>query len=107
MEFPFDTLLFKQAITNGNIFWRKHALEKMITRGISREEIIEVMRNGEVIRQYFEDRPFPSALVLGLPENRPIHVVVSFDETNEQIFVITAYEPDLTIFEPDFKTKKH
>ncbi|MFN0175031.1 MAG: DUF4258 domain-containing protein [Saprospiraceae bacterium] len=107
MEFPFDTLLFKRAISVGNILWRKHALEKMITRGISRDEVINVMENGEVIRQYFEDRPFPSALVLGFPENRAIHVVVSFDETAEQIFVITAYEPDLTIFEPDFKTKKN
>lgn len=107
MDFPFDTVLFKRAISNGNILWRKHALEKMITRGISRDEVINVMQDGEVIRQYFEDRPFPSALVLGFPGNRPIHVVVSFDETTEQIFIITAYQPDLTIFELDFKTKKN
>lgn len=107
MEFPFDALLFRQAISKGNILWRKHALEKMIARGVSRDEVIKVMEDGEVIRPYFEDRPFPSALVLGFPENRPIHVVVSFDETAEQIFVITAYEPDLTIFETDFKTKKN
>lgn len=107
MEFPFDALLFGRAISNGNILWRKHALEKMIARSISRDDVITVLGNGEVIRQYFEDRPFPSALVLGFPENRPIHVVVSFDETTGQIFVITAYEPDLNIFEPDFKTKKN
>ncbi len=107
MQFPFDAFLFKHAIATGSILWRKHALEKMIARGISRDEVITVLENGEVIRQYFDDRPFPSALVLGFPENRPIHVVVSFDEADQQIFVITAYEPDLNIFESDFKTKKN
>lgn len=106
MELPFDTTLFKEALSAGNIVWRKHTLEKMIARGISRDEILEVLEAGEVIQRYDYDKPFPSALILGFPAERPIHVVVSFDEIEETIFVITSYEPDLTIFEPDFKTKR-
>lgn len=78
----------------------------MLARGVGRAEVLEVIGNGEVIQRYEYDKPFPSALLLGFPNSRPIHVVVSFDETQRAIFVITAYEPDLTIFQPDFKTKR-
>lgn len=68
--------------------------------------VIGVLNHGEIINIYDNDRPFPSVLLLGLSESRPLHVVVSFDETQGIFFVITAYEPDLNIFEADFKTKK-
>lgn len=106
MKPPFDLNLFRQAVSNGNIVWRKHTLEKMLQRNISREEVLAVMEQGEVIQTYDYDKPFPSVLMLGFSNNRPIHVVVSFDESQSIVFVITAYEPDLAIFEPDFKTKK-
>lgn len=106
MEPPFDIALFKGAVSNGNIIWRKHTLEKMIARNISRAEVLEVVEKGEVIQHYEYDKPFPSALMLGFPSARPIHVVVAFDEENLEAFIITVYEPDLTIFEPDFKTKR-
>ena len=106
MELPFDENLFRQALASGNTIWRKHTLEKMIVRGISRAEVLEVLEKGEVIQRYDYDRPFPSALFLSFPNGRPIHVVVSMDESTASIFVITAYEPDLSIFEPDFKTKR-
>lgn len=91
MDFPFEANLFQQALEEGNIVWRKHTLEKMILRGIGREEVLKVMRNG---------------LLLGFPESRPVHVVASFDERQEIIYIITTYEPDLDVFETDFKTKK-
>ena len=97
MELPFDRTLFKQALSSGDISWRKHSLERMFARNISRVEVLEVIENGEVIQQYEGDKPFSSALLLGFPNARPIHVVISFDETQPEIFVITA---------PDFKTRK-
>lgn len=106
MEPPFDIKLFRQAVADGNIVWRKHTLEKMIGRGISRAEVVEVLENGEVIQTYDYDKPFPSILLLSFPDERPLHVVASFDKVNSTVFVITTYEPDLTIFEPDFKTKR-
>lgn len=81
-------------------------MEKMIGRGISHEEVLEVMEHGEVIQNYDNNKPFPSMLMLSFPTNRPLHVVAAFDEANRTVFVITTYEPDLTIFEPDFKTKR-
>ncbi|MBK6929824.1 MAG: DUF4258 domain-containing protein [Saprospirales bacterium] len=49
MESPFDRTLFIQALTNGNIIWRKHALEKMLERRISREEVLAVLEVGVII----------------------------------------------------------
>jgi Domain of unknown function (DUF4258) len=106
LEPPFDKILFTQALQEGNIVWRRHVLEKMLERGISRNEVLQVLLNGEVIQRYDEDKPFPSMLVLGFSVDRPLHVVASFDENNQVVFVITTYEPDLNIFEDDFKTKK-
>ena len=106
MEPLFDKIHFDQALEDGNIVWRKHVLEKMLERGISRTEVLEVLLTGETIQRYEADRPFPSILVLGFPIERPIHVVASFDPTALTVFVITTYEPDLNIFEADFKTKK-
>jgi len=106
MELPFDKYLFSSALANGSIIWRKHTLEKMIMREISRNEVLEVLETGEVIQTYDYDKPFPSALMLGFPEERPIHVVVSFDEQAQIIFVVTTYEPDLGIFEDDYKAKR-
>ncbi len=106
MDFPFDTNLFQQALHECNIVWRKHTLERMLLRNIRREQILGAMKDGEIIQVYDYDRPFPSVLLLGFSDSRPIHVVAAFDETLGIIYVITAYEPDLDIFESDFKTKK-
>lgn len=105
MKTPFDVILFKNALHKGDIMWRKHAAEKMIQRGILRQEVIDTLESGECIQIYEYDKPFPSALFLGFIEQRPIHVVASFDESAALIYIITAYVPSLAIFEPDFKTK--
>ena len=49
---------------------------------------------------------FPSALFLGYNDFVPLHVVAAFDEEQGKVYVITAYEPSLEIFEPDFRTKR-
>jgi hypothetical protein len=61
---------------------------------------------GERIRDYTEDRPFPSALFLEYFGGRPLHVVASCDQKSKRAFIITAYEPSLEVFEPDYRTKK-
>jgi hypothetical protein len=52
------------------------------------------------------DLPFPSALFLGYVAAKPLHVVAPCDETSRQVFVITAYEPSLEVFESDYRTKR-
>jgi len=57
------------------IIYTAHVLSQMFKRGISREEIKHVLRKGVVIKEYTGDRPFPSYLILGFSEKRPLHIV--------------------------------
>lgn len=99
-----DTI--RKAVQAGRLEWRKHVLQKLAERGLAQDAVREVLLAGERIRDYTEDRPFPSALFLGYVAGRPIHVVASCDEANERAFIITAYEPSLNVFESDFRTKR-
>ena len=83
----------------------KHARQRLVERGISINDVQSAIRTGEVIKQYEDDKPFPSCLLLGRAEKEiKIHVVASID--NEILYVITAYQPDENEWELDLKTRK-
>lgn len=83
----------------------EHARLRLVERGISVSDIIQCIDTGEIIRQYEDDQPFPSCLILGAAvDGRYLHVVASHD--SQWIYLITAYRPDSAIWEPDFKTRK-
>lgn len=88
------------------LIFRVHALRKMFERHITEEDVRHVLQTGEVIRAYPDDTPYPSVLMLGRCEGRPLHVVVADDNEGAQTIVITAYEPDPSVWETDFKRKK-
>lgn len=101
-----DIAAIKTALEKNNIEWQRHALERMMERGISRSIVKDVLLSGEIIEAYPDDKPFPSALFLGSVEEKPFHVVTAYDAKSEYCFVITAYKPDLEHFEADFKTRR-
>ena len=83
----------------------EHARQRLIERGITVSDIIQCIATGEIIKQYEDDKLFPSCLILGMAVNRAyIHVVVSHDD--EWVYLITAYYPNSDIWEPGFRTKK-
>jgi hypothetical protein len=96
----------KIAIENGKIEWQRHALERMMKRGISREMVKKILISGEVIEEYPDDKPFPSALFLGWNEEEPFHVVASYDSQTGYCFIITTYRPDIERFESDYRTRR-
>jgi hypothetical protein len=59
--------LFVKAVKNGRIRWQKHALERMLERDIFRNDVKEVIIEGEIIEEYPGDLPYPSVLILGYP----------------------------------------
>ena len=103
---PLNLAVLREAVAAGSIEWRKHVLQKLAERAISQQAVREVLLNGERIRDYTEDKPFPSALFLGYVAAKPLHVVAACDQTSRQVFVITAYEPSLDVFESDYRTKR-
>ena len=98
--------ILEDAIKKGRIEWQRHALEKMMERSISRRAVKEVLLRGEIIENYPDDKPYPSALFLGWIENQPFHVVVSLDPITGYCFIITAYKPGTEYFEKDYKTRR-
>ena len=95
----------RKLCTNDTIIMTAHVIKRCKERYIDSDSIINVIMNGEIIKQYEDDKPFPSCLILGMTVNNSyIHVVVSHD--NEWIYLITAYYPDSDLWESDFKTRK-
>ncbi len=64
----------------------------MRARRIRIDDILEVISSGDILEKYPDDMPFPSCLIYGKSNNRPIHVVCALSD--EEIIIITAYEPD-------------
>ncbi len=89
---------------NGNIYITQHCDTRMRERKISNIDIYRCIDTGEIIKQYDNDKPLPSCLICGYSGNRPIHIVVSDD--GENLFLITAYEPDPYMWTNNFKEKK-
>jgi hypothetical protein len=76
------------------IEYRLHAIQRMFERKVSTEELDKIIRKGKVIEKYVNDSPFPSRLILGEVNSRPLHVVISDNMTDKKVVVITVYEPD-------------
>ncbi len=77
-----------------NVIFRVHAVQRMFERNISAEDVRKVLSDGVVIEDYPDDMPYPSRLMLGWCEGRPIHVVVAINVEDNSIVVVTVYEPD-------------
>lgn len=99
-----DINKLRQIFLYENLIITKHAKLRMHERNIKIDDIVAVIFNGEIIKQYKDDKPFESALVLGYSNNKPIHVVLSISENF--IHIITAYIPDKNKWSNDFKYKK-
>lgn len=88
-----------------NIAITEHARIRLYERNISIDDIVNGINTGEIIKQYEDDKPLPSCLILGFSvKSEYIHMVVSCDASF--IYLITAYFPDPEIWENDFKTRK-
>jgi len=88
------------------IIFSQHAVQRMFERGIQTNALRAVIESGEVIGEYPDDQPFPSCLILGWLEDRPIHVVIAIDAISRKCYIITAYVPGLDLWNPDFRTKR-
>ena len=97
--------MIKQLSASGSLRWTDHALERMLKRGISREEIKHILANGEIIEEYHKDYPFPSCLIYGETCNEsPLHVVCGIGD--DELWIITSYFPDLLKWNIDYKTRR-
>lgn len=78
----------------------------MLERGISKQKVLEVLNAGEILERYDDDFPYPSCLMFKIVNEKPLHIVVADNSSEEQKIIVTAYIPDSANFANDFKTRK-
>ncbi|MBI5180412.1 MAG: DUF4258 domain-containing protein [Nitrospirae bacterium] len=101
-----DIEKLRRCIKEERYEWRKHTLIRLDERNILQERVLEVILNGEIIEDYPDNKPFPSCLILGFVSGKPYHAVIALDAEDPMAYIITAYEPSLNKFEPDFRTRR-
>ncbi len=84
--------------------YREHAIQRMFERDIFEEDVEDTIKNGEIIEEYFDDKPYPSFLTLKFWD-KPLHVVFAKNQENDEIIVITAYYPDKEKWSDDYKIR--
>lgn len=89
------------------ILYTPHSILQMSlpSRMIRREEVREVIFEGEIIEDYSDDARGHSCLLLGYGNGlRPIHVVCA--PKIDYLAIITAYLPDREQWTVDFRTRR-
>ncbi len=82
-----------------------HALKVMFERNIQAGDVLDTIKNGTLIKQYEDDKPFPSFIYLKFADERPIHVLVAQNEPEKLCIIVTCYEPDELLWDINFKNK--
>ena len=88
------------------LIYRVHAIERMMEREISDDDVRKVLTEGVEIETYAADFPYPSRLILGWCGPRPIHMVVADNLADNETIVVTVYEPDPERWESGFERRK-
>lgn len=78
----------------------------MAQRAIGEADVRRIIESGTTIEEYPNDKPYPSRLLLGWIGDRPLHVVVADSVEQQQVVVITVYEPDTERWTADFTRRK-
>jgi Domain of unknown function (DUF4258) len=89
-----------------NLTFRQHALQRMFEREIDAKDVRQVIEHGEVIKNYPDDKPYPSRLILGWKEGKPLHVVAADHSQADETIIITVYQPAPALWNLDFRSKK-
>lgn len=88
------------------LHFSRHAFERMFQRGIDPDSVASLVEGGEIIADYPDDQPYPSALILGFHAGQPVHAVVAHDPATGNCHVVTIYRPDPEIWDAAFRKRK-
>ncbi|MBK7868873.1 MAG: DUF4258 domain-containing protein [Ignavibacteriales bacterium] len=87
------------------VIYRVHALKRMFERDISEIEVSDILEHGDVINEYPDDYPYPSKLIKGFSQGKILHVLIAENTSDNEIIVITVYEPDPNLWDSEFRRK--
>ena len=100
-----EMFIIRKHCANQAFRYTQHFMQRIIQRKITLDDVANALVGGEIIEYYPDDYPFPSCLILGCTiRNLPLHIVCGI--APDEIFLITAYQPDSAIWTADFRTRK-
>ena len=77
------------------VIFRVHAVQRMFERAVSEVDVRTILEQPIMVEEYPEERPYPTRLVLGWAEGRPLHVLIAQPDPSTTV-VLTIYEPSRT-----------
>lgn len=90
--------IIRRCFESDRVFYSAHARREMRVEEfgpIADQEVYEAVWNGEIIETYPDDTPYPSILLFGRTNaHRPLHTVCAYNQGDNQIVVVTVYQPD-------------
>ena len=89
-----------------DLHFSRHAFERMFQRGINPDAVAQIVASGEIIADYPDDQPYPSALLLGFHGDQPVHAVVAHDPATGDCHLVTIYWPDPAIWDETFRKRR-
>lgn len=90
-------------IKDGNYRLTVHAAIRSKERGISTTDMETAIVNGEIIKEYSDDKPFPSCLIYGrTSDGVPLYIVCTLAPVSD---IITFYFPDEKLW-LDFRMRR-
>jgi hypothetical protein len=94
-------------IASHPIIFRVHAVQRMFERRISVAAVRQVLQSGEMIEDYSDEMPAPGGLMAAKRGRRPLHVVMAENTEENELVLITVYEPDPGQWKPGFRNRKN
>lgn len=88
------------------LLFRVHAIQRMFERQVSVRSVSRALQSAIIIEDYSAEMPEPSRLILGFQGNRPFHMVISENPTNDETTIITVYIPDPEKWNKGFKSRR-
>lgn len=97
--------LIRERVRQNRFRLSKHATRRMDLRGRSLADIRMVVLEGEMIREYPEEKPYPEYLFLGCPHgpDDSCYVVVA---SNDETLIVTVHEYDPEVYDPNHRTRR-
>lgn len=84
----------RRLVQEGHYRLTMHALKRMDQRGITLEELKDILYHGDVLEEYPEDKPHHSCLIMGqIRGGFPLYVVCGVEE-NVHIITVHWLDPD-------------
>ena len=104
---PEDPLGFiRRCVRERKIRWTYHVNMRLRRRHVPRETILESSDAYEIIESYPEDKYLPSYLVYSEHEGQVFHALFAADVKDDNVRIVTAYEPDPKKWKEDLRTRR-